>query len=292
MESDIAIVGAGPGGMTAAIYAVRRGLKTVIIERQAPGGQMLLTNEIENWPGELLISGADLAAKMQKHCESLGVEFIYDEVKAINKDLSLILRSDTLNAKSIILATGGAHKKMNVQGEEELTGRGVSYCATCDAPFFSGKDVAVVGGGNMALEDALYLSEIVNSVHLIADKKTADEARWTKVEAAGIKVLSSPLAKIIGDPMVESIELSDGTSLAVSGVFISIGSKPSTQLAQEAGVALDERGFISVDRDMATSVPGSDAAGDVTGGIRQVSTGVGEGVTAALSAYSFIRQSA
>jgi len=292
MEYDIIIVGAGPAGLTAGIYAVRRGLKTLVVERQASGGQMLLTNDIENWPGDRQVTGADLSARMESHAKDLGVEIIFDEVKGLDlagEPKKAILRNSEVETAAVILATGGTHKKMAAEGEEEFTGKGVSYCATCDAPFFRGKDVAVIGGGNMAVEDALYLSELAANVHLVADKRTADEARWQKVEGSSIKVHEGTLKRVAGDAFVTSITLSDDSEIPVNGVFISAGSKPSSQLAEEAGIKLTERGFIDVDRDMQTNVDGAFAAGDVTGGIPQISTAVGEGATAALRAYAYIK---
>ena len=291
MEYDIVIVGGGPAGLTAGIYAVRRKLKTLIVERQAFGGQMLLTNDIENWPGDKLVSGKDLSDRMEAHASSLGVDFLFDEVKGIQvtEGFNIILRNNEVKCKAVVLAMGGQHKKLKVVGEEEYSGKGVSYCATCDAPFFRGKAVAVIGGGNMACEDAIYLNEIAGKTYLIAGGRTADESRWDKVQNSNVEVFETNLTEILGEEFVKAIKCSDGTKKDVEGVFISVGSKPSVELAKESGVKLDERGFIDVDCDMKTNVPGIYAAGDITGGVPQISTAVGQAATAALRAYSYIK---
>lgn len=291
-DFDVVIVGGGPAGLTAAIYCVRRKLNTAVVERLALGGQMLLTNEIGNWPGDKLISGVDLAARMEEHAKSLGVNFIFDEANGIDvsgAEKKVLLRDRPLSCKALILAMGGQHKKLKVKGEEEYAGKGVSYCATCDGPFFKGKAIAVAGGGNMALEDALYMSEMASKVYLISPKITAEEVLTDKVKASQAEIITDELAEISGETLVKKITLKSGRSLDVEGVFIAVGSKPSTELASEAGVELDERGFIKVGRGMETNVKGVFAAGDVTGGIPQISTAVGDGATAALKAYGHVK---
>ncbi len=300
MDYDVVIIGGGPGGMTAGIYAVRRSLKTLILERGLCGGQMQITPEIGNWPGTKMITGPELSANMQEHAKSLGVEFLTEEV--IDLELKgevkkVKTRNKEINAKTVIIATGGSHRKLEAKGEDKLVGRGVSYCATCDGPLFKGKTVAVIGGGNAAVEDALYLNNLAGKTYLVhrRDEFRAEEKQMKDLEASDIElVVDTVIDEIKGDPMVEELSLNNTkteklSSIKVDGVFISIGNVPSTQLAKKAGVDLDERGFISVDRDMKTNVPGVFAAGDVIGGIPQISTAVGEGCIAALKAYMYIK---
>lgn len=292
MDFDVIIIGGGPAGLTASIYCVRRKLKTLVVERLATGGQMLLTNEIGNWPGDKMVSGAVLASRMEDHAKSLGVEFAFDEVKGLELDgdeKQVILRDKQYSAKAVILATGGMHKRLKVPGEQEYTGKGVSYCATCDGPFFKDKQVAVIGGGNMALEDALYLNEVADKTYLVMSKMSAEEILYEKVKDSGVEVIADDLAAVEGSSLVEAALLKSGRHLAVEGVFIAVGSKPSTELAQESGIELDERGFVKIDRSCKTNIEGVYAAGDVTGGIPQISTAVGEGATAALTAYGYVK---
>jgi thioredoxin reductase (NADPH) len=292
MDYDVVIVGAGPAGLTAGIYCVRRGLKAVVVERAALGGQMMAASEIANWPGDKTVSGSELSRRMGEHAKSLGVAFLYDEVigfDASAREKTVMLRQKTLTCAAVILATGGQHKKLKLKGEEEYAGRGVSYCATCDAPFFKGKKVAVAGSGNMAVEDALYLSEVCAKTHLIAKTLTAEQPLMERLKKSKVETVSDSLASISGADFVGSVTLSSGKILDVEGVFISAGHTASSELASMAGVELDGRGFIKVSRSMETSLPGVYAAGDVTGGIPQITTAVGEGCTAALKAYGYVK---
>jgi thioredoxin reductase (NADPH) len=292
-DFDVVIVGAGPAGLTAAIYAVRRALRTALVERMGVGGQMLLTSEIGNWPGDKLVSGIDLSVRMEEHAKSLGAIFIFDEARGIEhstEEKKIILRDKEITCKAVILATGGQHKSLKIPGEEEFKGRGVSYCATCDAPFFKGKPVAVLGGANMALEDSIYLSSLASKTYVISDKFTCEEVLLEKAEKSNVEILIDEAEEIMGSSVVEKIRLKSQKTLEVSGVFVSAGTKPSTELASESGIKLDERGFIEVTKNMETNIPGVYAAGDVTGGIPQISTAVGNGATAALKAYGYIKQ--
>jgi len=293
---DLIIIGAGPAGISAGIYAIRRGLKTVILEKASVGGQMLLTNEIENWPGFEMISGSDLAGRMESHVRKLGVEIRAEEVigMTLDKDVKKVTtRSGKHETKAIIIATGGQHRKLGIKGEDEFAGKGVSYCATCDAPFFKGKAVAVVGGGNIAAEDALYLSDIASKVYLVHRKESlrAEEAIQKRLKKKGVEfVLNSEIEEISGDKFVNSIKLKNEKILKVNGIFISIGIVPSTTMAKGAGVELDEKGYVKVNREQETNLAGVFAAGDATGGVMQISTAIGEGCIAALSAYKYVKK--
>lgn len=301
MLYDTIIVGAGPAGITASIYASRRGLKTLVLERAVVGGLMLLAKDIENYPGFDMVSGEELANRMKNQAVNLGVEIINEEVIGLDLNTetkTVTTRKDKYFAKSIILVTGSKYRKLEVKGEEEFTGRGVSFCAICDAPFFANKVVAVVGGGNSAVSDALYLNDIAKKTYLIhrRDELRAEEVRQRELKESGVEViLNSVVEEIAGDKLVESIKLRDvkgagkTRKLRVDGVFISIGLVPTTLMAKEAGVKLDDEGFITVNRSQETNISGVFAAGDCTGGLKQITTATGEGSTAATSAYSYVR---
>jgi thioredoxin reductase (NADPH) len=291
-EYDVVIVGGGPAGLTAGIYCLRRGLKAAVVERGSLGGQMLSAHDVENWPGDRKVSGRDLARRMADHAKSLGVEFIYDEAIGFNHSGSpkeVHLRQRTLACSAIILATGGVHKTLKLEGEEEFAGRGVSYCATCDGPFFRAKTVAVVGGGNMAVEDSLYLSEITAKTYLVGKEVSAEAPLTERLGRSKVERVTDAVEAISGTDKVQSVRLSSGRRLSVDGVFIAAGHSASSELASSAGVQLDGRGFIRVGRGMETNFDGVYAAGDVTGGIPQIATAAGEGCTAALKAYAYVK---
>jgi len=300
MEYDLIIIGAGPAGLTAGIYAVRRNLKTLIIERSAVGGQICLTNEIENYPGFDKISGMELAKKMEKQAEKLGVKFLSDEVIGIDSGEKRIVktRNGMYQTNAVIIATGGDHRKLGIKGEREFTGRGVSYCATCDAPFFRDKRVAVIGGGNSAIEDAIYLSDTAKKVYIIhrRNKLRGEEIRQKRLLEKGVElIMNSELYEICGDGSLRFVKVRNAKTgeirrLEIDGVFISIGITPNSGIARNSGIELDKSGCIKVNRNQETNIPGIFAAGDVTCGVQQISTAIGEGATAALSAYNFIRK--
>ena len=295
MNYELAIVGAGPAGYSAAIYAVRAGIKTVVLDKGVGGGLAAISPNIENYPGFESISGMELAEKMKQHASRYTDIHFSEEVKSITKSVdgfTVETINDSYNVKAVLLCTGTEYRKLNVPGEAELTGRGVSYCATCDGFFFKGKKVAVIGGGNTAVVEAIYLKQIgcneVNLIHrrdqLRAEKAYEDEAREKKIKIHFNKVVE----KIIGSKKVESLLLKDTktgekTELKVDGVFISIGEVPQNDLAKKLGVKLDENGYIVVDREGRTNVEGVYAAGDITDGLRQVVTACAEGAIAALT---------
>ena len=295
MNYELAIVGAGPAGYSAAIYAVRAGIKTVVLDKGVGGGLAAISPNIENYPGFESISGMELAEKMKQHASRYTDIHFSEEVKSITKSVdgfTVETINDSYNVKAVLLCTGTEYRKLNVPGEAELTGRGVSYCATCDGFFFKGKKVAVIGGGNTAVVEAIYLKQIgckeVNLIHrrdqLRAEKAYEDEAREKKIKIHFNKVVE----KIIGSKKVESLLLKDTktgekTELKVDGVFISIGEVPQNDLAKKLGVKLDENGYVVVDREGRTNVEGVYAAGDITDGLRQVVTACAEGAIAALT---------
>ena len=298
---DVIIIGGGPAGMTAAIYAAKREMKTLLIEKGPFGGYMLLANKLENYPGYMSIAGSELSEKMEEQVRSLNVEIVSAEatkLELLSNSKKVETSEGAYEGKAVILAVGGGHKKLEVKGEKEFTGRGVSYCSTCDAPFFKGKTVAVAGGGNSAISDALYLSDVAKKVYLIHRREAlrAEEARQSELVKKGIEIfLNTGIDEILGDRSVNTLTIRNLTSnqvkkLPVDGVFISIGNVPHSELAKDAGVKLDEKNFIKVDRNQETNLEGVFAAGDVTGGVLQISTAVGEGCIAALSAYKYVKK--
>nr|WP_028235601.1 thioredoxin-disulfide reductase [Pseudobutyrivibrio sp. MD2005] len=296
MIYDVIIIGAGPAGLTAGIYGKRAGLSTLILDTSSiSGGQILNTYEIDNYPGFPGASGEGLAEAMKNHCEKLGVEFARGKVSSIidkGDTKELVTKKATFTAKSVIIATGASNKKLGCPGEEELSGVGVSYCATCDGAFFKEKEVAVVGGGDVALEDALYLSRFCTKVHLIHRR---DEFRGAMVLQNHVKAVDN--IDIIYDTVVESINGEDSVNslhiknvktgeerdLAVEGVFIAVGTEPNT--AKIEGLPeLDSRGYIIAGENCETSKAGIYAAGDVrTKQLRQVITATADGANAIFS---------
>ncbi|HDM09593.1 MAG TPA: thioredoxin-disulfide reductase [Desulfobacteraceae bacterium] len=298
---DLIIVGAGPAGLTAGIYAARARLDVVLLEKMAPGGQVLLTDIVENYPGfPDGISGFELMDRMKKQAENLGLPIESREALSFRFDPdSKTATTDKGHeqARSIILACGANPRKLGIPGEELLIGKGVSYCATCDGPFYRDLEVAVIGGGDTAVEEALFLTKFATRVYLVHRR---DQLRATKIlqervmanEKVQIIWDTIPL-KILGDQAVEAIELknvksSEVLSLKVQGVFIFVGFEPNTQLLKGL-VDLDELGFVRTNDTMETSVPGVFAAGDIRSkNLRQISTAVGEGAVAAFSAERYL----
>lgn len=287
---DLLILGAGPSGLTAGIYAARGGLKTAIIEKTSFGGQLALTSEIENYPGFENISGFELAYKMQQQAEKLGVEFIYEEITDLDivGDVKCVkTQGNKYEAKAVIIAMGASPRLLGLDKETALLGAGVSYCATCDGAFFRGKDVAVIGGGNTAVEDAIYLSKFCNKVYIVHRR---NEFRATKAEINKMTakqnvelVLSSVVSDIFGESKVEGIEVTTGEQkkrIDVSGVFVAIGRTPNTELIH--GIDLTDNGYIVVDRLQRTSEKGVYAVGDIVDkSLRQVVTACADGAVAA-----------
>lgn len=301
VEKKLLICGAGPAGLSAAIYAGRFGLDTVVLEEKVSGGQAALAAIVENYPGFTSIRGMELMDVMRKQAERSGSE-IHDleQVKKMEKDggrIKIFSEKDTYIADAVIIATGREHTKLGVPGEGTLVGRGVSYCATCDGPLFKGKRVLVVGGGNTACSEALYLSEVAGEVNLVhrRDDLRAEAYYKRVLNERGVKIhWNTEVKEIVGDKIVKRVRLFNNKTgeesfLDVDAVFIAVGYKPMSEIAKEMGVKLDGEGYIIVDREQKTNIEGVFAAGDITGGVFQIAKAVGEGVTAAVNAYLYIR---
>lgn len=303
MVYDILIIGGGPCGYTAAMYAARAGFSTLVIEKSVVGGQMALTGEIENYPGVDSVDGFTLAMKMQKIAENFGAQTKYAEVKSLfisEKIKKVNIGSETLLSKTVIVATGAYPRTLGIDGEKELIGSGVHYCAHCDGRFYKDKTVAVVGGGNSAVSDAIYLSKLAKKVYLIHRR---DTLRATKVYHAPLKaaqnvelVLNSSVkeflttdAKVSG-VLTENTQNGAQTELACDGVFVSIGRKPETEFLG-GEIVLDQNGYIIADETTRTNIPGVFAAGDVRQKtLRQIVTAVADGAVAVDSAEKYISE--
>jgi len=299
---DLIIIGSGPAGMTAGIYAKRSGLNTLIIEKNIIGGQASLTYEIKNYPGFETISGMELGMLMQQQAEALGCEFDYENVKEINlKEKTVITDSDTYTAKSIILALGAAARHVGVDNEENLIGKGVAYCAMCDGAFFKDENVALIGGGNTAIEDAIYLSKICKSVTIVnnlpqftCQQTLKDELNKIIEERNNITIYQNSIVnKINGEDRLNGVEIlntntNETTLLDVTGMFVAIGRKPDTDIIK-GQIDLDKFGYIIANEDMHTSVDGVFVAGDVrVKNLRQIITACADGAIAATEANTYI----
>ena len=300
MIYDVVIIGGGPAGLSAAIYALRARLNIVLIEKMAVGGQIALTDNIENYPGFPSLSGVELMQKFEEHAKGLGLQIIYDEIKDITDDgeyKTLRGVNENYQAKTVIITVGASPKRLNIPGEREFTGRGVSYCATCDGPFFKDQDIAVVGGGDAALKESNYLTKIVKSVTLIHRRKEFRAEKIIQERLHNAKNVIMQLehipVSINGDKTVESITIEnvktkERKTVPVKGVFIFIGINPQTSFLKN--IEKDERGFIKTDPyTLMTSMPGVFCAGDAhSKKLLQVATAVGEGALAATAAEEFI----
>ncbi len=293
---DIVIIGGGPAGYSAALYSSRAGLDTLILEQMAPGGQLTLTDVIDNYPGfEEGIDGFTLGMKMQQSAERFGAVTEYAEVLSADfsgKIKKIITPDKIYLSKAVIIATGANPRKLNLPREKELTGKGVHYCAHCDGRFYKDKVVAVVGGGNSAVSDALYLSNIAKKVYLIHRR---DTLRATKIyheplmKASNVEFLwNSSVAEIVADNGFEGVVLNDNRKIDCDALFVSIGRNPATDFLQNS-VLLDSNGYIIADESTKTSADGVFAAGDVrTKALRQVVTAVSDGAVASQYAEEYI----
>lgn len=302
-DFDVVIIGAGPAGMTAAVYASRADLKTVMIERGVPGGQMANTEDVENFPGFESISGPDLSTKMFDHAQKFGAVYQYGDIKAIEDkgDIKEVFYGDkSVTAYAVIIATGAEYKKIGVPGEEELGGRGVSYCAVCDGAFFKGKNLYVIGGGDSAVEEGNFLTKFADSVTVVhrRDKLRAQKIlqdRAFKNEKMHF-IWNHTLASInekdgkVGSVTLQSTVDGKEETLDADGVFVYIGMKPLTAPIVDLGIT-NEAGYIVTNEEMETKVPGIFAAGDVREkGLRQIVTATGDGSIAAQNAQGYIEE--
>ncbi|MBT3168559.1 MAG: thioredoxin-disulfide reductase [Candidatus Cloacimonetes bacterium] len=300
-EFDIAIIGAGPGGVSAAIYASRGGLKTVVFEKGLIGGQIVLTADVENYPGfEENMSGFDVMDKMRKQADKFGTIFKAEEVKEIEPEKKIVkTANETYEVKAIIMATGANPRKLNVVGEAKLTGRGVSYCATCDGALYRGKTVAIVGGGDSAVEEALFLTKFAEKVYIIHRR---DELRAVKIiqERAfaneKIEVIwDSVIEEIEGEQFVENVKLKNVKTNAISdlkldGIFVYVGINPNNALIKDF-IEMDEAGFVITNAEMLTNIAGVFAVGDLVQKVlRQVVTAAADGAIAAFVAEKWIEE--
>ncbi len=304
---DLIIIGGGPAGLTAGIYARRGNLKVLLLEKSAVGGQLLLTDAMENYPGFVeTISGFDLVDKIKRQAEKFGVEMVMEEVKEITREKEgriptwkILARNNSYQATTVAIATGARQRRLNVPGEDKLTGRGVSYCATCDGPFFRGKKVAVVGGGNTAVKEALFLTNFAEKVTLIhrRDKLRAEEILQErafsnkKIEF----IWNAKATEILGKDSVEGLVVENVAThqkdeIPCQGVFVFIGLDPNTEFLKGL-VEVDEHGYIITDEAMNTSQKGIFACGDCRRKpLRQVITACGDGATAGASAFHYIEE--
>lgn len=297
---DIVIIGAGTAGLSAAIYGVRAAKTVLVMESYTYGGQIVNTPEVENYPGIKHISGYDFANTMYEQAQELGAEFAFEKaIKIVNKeDYKIVLTEDKeYPCKTVIIATGAKNRPLGVEREEELTGAGISYCATCDGAFFKGQEVAVVGGGNTALEDAMFLSAYCKKVHIIHRR---DRFRGEEKLAARLKtkenvsfILDSRVTSLHGEShldavTIENIKTGELQELPVQGLFVAIGQIPENQEFADV-IDLDQGGYVLASENCKTKVPGIFTAGDCrTKQIRQLATAASDGAVAALAACEFI----
>lgn len=297
---DIVIVGAGTAGMSAAIYGVRSGKKVLLLEEKNYGGQIVNTPEVENYPGIIKTSGFEFATNLFNQAKSLGAEIKYEKALKIEDNGTLktiVTNRNTYEAKTVIIATGAKNRQLRLENEKKLIGSGVSYCATCDGMFFRGRDVAVVGGGNTALEDAMFLSNYCNKVYIIHRRdKLRGEDKIAKAisEKENIQLVwNSNVIKILGDNQVEGITVKnsvDGSekNIKVSGLFIAVGQEPDNYDFQSV-IKLDEKGYVIAGEDCRTETNGIFTAGDCrTKSVRQLTTAASDGAVAAIGACEYI----
>ncbi len=300
-KRELVILGAGPAGLTAAVYGRRAGLDTLVIEKGAPGGQIRITDEIENWPGVIHSTGLDLGESFRKHAEHFKTEFLTADIQQIKIEGGrrvVVTSAGEIEAEAIIIATGAYFRKLGCPGEAEFIGAGVSYCAVCDASFFVDETVAVVGGGNTAVEEAMYLTRFAKKVYII-HRRDQFRAERRAVERAAkneklVPVWDSVVEAIEGDGLVErvrvkNVKTNEISTLDVAGVFMFVGTAPHVEFLTPGQVEQREGGWIVTGPHMDTATPGIFAAGDVRDTpLRQVVTAASDGAVAAMSAYHFI----
>lgn len=299
---DLIIIGSGPAGMSAAIYAARAELNTLVIEKApASGGQIINTSDVDNYLGLPGINGYDMAVKFREHCNRFNIPFIEGDVTDISytdfeKKITLSDGNEYIS-HAIIIATGAIHRNLGVPGEEELSGCGVSYCATCDGAFFKGRDIAVIGGGDVALEDAIFLSRLCRKVYIIHRRDTFRGAKILSAKACSISnieiLFDTTVEEIHGDDCVTDIrtvnvKTGNENIIHLSGVFIAVGTKPVTEFCPDV-LNRDKGGYIIADESCKTSIPGIFAAGDVrTKALRQIITAAADGANAVASVEAYL----
>jgi thioredoxin reductase (NADPH) len=295
VETDVVIVGGGPAGLTAGIYTVRSGLKTAVIEKGALGGQVALTPVVENYPGFSQVGGKTLVDIMIAHALQYVQIFQGEEVIDIKpgSPIEVLTTRRKFFARSVLLATGATHRTLGAAGEQQFSGRGVSYCATCDGPLFKGRKVIMVGGGNSAVTEALHLHHMGVAVTLVhrRDALRAQEALIEQLKANNIPIVwNTEVVEISGRQRVEKVVLKDNQSggsseMAVDGVFVAVGYQPAVSLAKKIGIALDPEGYVQHDAQHRTNIAGIYSAGDVEGGYKQIVTATGQGAAAAMTIF-------
>lgn len=289
---DLIIVGAGPAGLTAALYALRSNKKVLVLEAKSYGGQIINAAKIENYPGIPVVSGVEYATTLYNQVKNFGAEFKFETVIRIDENKNVITSKNTYQAKAIILATGAEKRKLGIENEAKYVGKGVSYCATCDGNFYKGKEVAVVGGGNTALEDAIYLADLASKVYIIhrRDNFRGEERLYEelKIKDNVEFILNSNVIRLNGEDKIESIDVKNNenniTTISVQGLFIAVGQEPKNSMFSNV-VELDDAGYIISNDGVHTSSKGIYVAGDAREKtLRQLTTAVGDGATAATTA--------
>lgn len=296
---DIIIIGSGIAGLTSAIYALNNKRKVLILESQTYGGQIINSNIINNYPGFLEISGFDLMTNIYNQVKNLGGVIKYEEVLEITKNKKVITKNETYEAKSIIISTGLAPRKLNLENEDKFIGKGISYCATCDGSFYKDKDVMVVGGGNTAIEDVIYLSNICKKVYLVYRRKELrkDVNLTEKVkELSNVEIIyNSNIEKLNGDESLNSVDIINKdtekiTNIIIDGLFVAIGKIPSGNIFKDL-LNVTENGYIITDEDCHTNIDGIYAAGDIRKKrLRQLVTAASDGAIAAIEAIKYINK--
>lgn len=298
---DVIVIGAGSAGLTAAVYARRAEKKVLVIEAMAYGGQIINTLDIENYPAEEHISGFDFATKLYNQAKNLGAEVLFEqvtEIKDSKNEKTVITAKNSYKSKTIIIATGSSNRKLGLEKEDELTGKGISYCATCDGAFYKQKKVAVVGGGNTALEDAMYLADVAKKVYLIHRRNEFrgedSSVRRLKAKKNVEYVLSSNVTELIGEDKLKGIEVENDQGkirkIEIDGLFVAIGRIPANQIFAEL-IELDEAGYIMAGENCHTNVRGIFAAGDNrVKDVRQLVTAASDGAVAATEAVKYMSE--
>lgn len=298
---DLIIIGSGPAGLSAAIYAQRARLDALVIEKEyISGGQVVNTYEVDNYPGFSGISGYELGMKFREHAEKLNAEFVTAEVKRIiieETEKTVVTNEQNYQTRALIIATGAKHRKLGVPGEDELSGMGVSYCATCDGAFFRGRTVAVVGGGDVAVEDAIFLARGCEKVYLIHRRdelRAAKSLQESLFACSNVEVIwDTVVTEISGEDHVEAVKIKNVKSeekknLPLNGVFVAVGILPNSELAEDI-TAMDEQGYIKAGEDCVTDAAGVFAAGDIrTKGLRQIITAASDGANAVTAVQEYL----